>query len=231
MSDAYSRLTELAGAFDFKYFLVGLIPQIGSKTLASDIYISNLPMHVYDDFIAMDLVAEFSAIQEMHRSTAPFVWQPDGNIYHNSIPPFGEPTIAGKPGEVDKLLSEELNITYGHCHSAATRGHRQGFQLFLSTSQQPTSINAELHLGSQRLFAEIETLASERGRETQVELYTRELECLTWAAAGKTSSEIGTIVGLSEHTVNHYLNACCKKLDCVNRTQAVAKAIRSRLIP
>lgn len=61
-------------------------------------------------------------------------------------------------------------------------------------------------------------------------LAERELACLTWTAAGKTSAEIAEILDLSEHTVNHYLNRITKKLDAVNRTQAVAKAIRRNLI-
>ena len=42
--------------------------------------------------------------------------------------------------------------------------------------------------------------------------------------------EIAEILGLSEHTINHYLNRATKKLDAVNRTQAVAKALRLGLI-
>ena len=61
-------------------------------------------------------------------------------------------------------------------------------------------------------------------------LTDREVDCLNWTAAGKTSAEIADILGLSEHTVNHYLNRATKKLDTVNRTQAVAKALRIGLI-
>jgi len=61
-------------------------------------------------------------------------------------------------------------------------------------------------------------------------LTDREIDCLNWTAAGKTSAEIAEILGLSEHTVNHYLNRATKKLDTVNRTQAVAKALRVGLI-
>jgi len=57
-------------------------------------------------------------------------------------------------------------------------------------------------------------------------LTLRELDCLRWTAEGKTSSEIAAIIKLSEHTVNHYLIAAARKLDCVNRVQAVAKALR-----
>jgi len=61
-------------------------------------------------------------------------------------------------------------------------------------------------------------------------LTDREIDCLNWTAAGKTSAEIADILTLSEHTVNHYLNRATKKLDTVNRTQAVAKALRVGLI-
>ncbi|WP_217539527.1 helix-turn-helix transcriptional regulator, partial [Stenotrophomonas sp. GbtcB23] len=54
----------------------------------------------------------------------------------------------------------------------------------------------------------------------------RELEVVRWTAQGKTSVEIGRILSLSDHTVNAYMTNAIKKLDCVNRTQLVAKAIR-----
>lgn len=61
-------------------------------------------------------------------------------------------------------------------------------------------------------------------------LSARELEVLRWTAQGKTSVEIGQILALSDHTVNAYMTNAIKKLDCVNRTQLVAKAIRLKLI-
>jgi DNA-binding CsgD family transcriptional regulator len=61
-------------------------------------------------------------------------------------------------------------------------------------------------------------------------LSARELEVVHWTAEGKTSFEIGQILKLSDHTVNAYMNKAIKKLDCVNRTQLVAKAIRFKLI-
>ena len=61
-------------------------------------------------------------------------------------------------------------------------------------------------------------------------LSARELEVVRWTAQGKTSIEIGQILTLSDHTVNAYMTNAIKKLDCVNRTQLVAKAIRLKLI-
>jgi DNA-binding CsgD family transcriptional regulator len=64
----------------------------------------------------------------------------------------------------------------------------------------------------------------------QPTLSVREREVLRWTAQGKTSIEIGQILTLSDHTVNAYMTSAMKKLDCVNRTQLVAKAIRLKLI-
>ncbi len=61
-------------------------------------------------------------------------------------------------------------------------------------------------------------------------LSARELEVVRWTAQGKTSVEIGQILSLSDHTVNAYMMNAIKKLDCVNRTQLVAKAIRLKFI-
>lgn len=61
-------------------------------------------------------------------------------------------------------------------------------------------------------------------------LSARELEVVRWTAQGKTSVEIGQILALSDHTINAYMMTAMKKLDCVNRTQLVAKAIRLKLI-
>lgn len=52
----------------------------------------------------------------------------------------------------------------------------------------------------------------------------RERECLRWAAAGKTTGEIATILGLSHETVRIYFKRAMKKLGATSRTQAVASA-------
>ena len=61
-------------------------------------------------------------------------------------------------------------------------------------------------------------------------LSSRELEVIKWTAEGKTSHEIGRILNLSDHTINAYLANAIRKMECVNRAQLVAKAIRLKLI-
>lgn len=62
------------------------------------------------------------------------------------------------------------------------------------------------------------------------DLSPRELECLRWAADGKTSGEIAQLLGMSERTVNFHLQNAVQKLDVANRQQAVVRAAATGLI-
>lgn len=61
-------------------------------------------------------------------------------------------------------------------------------------------------------------------------LLERELECLRWCAIGKTKWETGEILGISERTVKFHLDQARHKLNCMNVTHAVAKALAIGLI-
>jgi DNA-binding response OmpR family regulator len=63
-----------------------------------------------------------------------------------------------------------------------------------------------------------------------VRLSDREIETLTWAARGKTSAEIAQIVGTTKRTVDFHIDNARSKLGVANRTEAVMKAARDRLI-
>jgi len=52
---------------------------------------------------------------------------------------------------------------------------------------------------------------------------SREQEILTWVRAGKTNQEIGQILNISTFTVKNHLQRIYRKIDVINRTQAVAK--------
>ena len=68
------------------------------------------------------------------------------------------------------------------------------------------------------------------GPQSQYRLTEREREVLTWVGRGRTSSEIATILGLRERTVNFHCDQAMKRLNVTNRTQAVAKAVGEGLI-
>jgi DNA-binding CsgD family transcriptional regulator len=61
-------------------------------------------------------------------------------------------------------------------------------------------------------------------------LTPRELEGLKWTMEGKTAWEVGAILGISERTAVLHINNAMHKLGCVNKHQAVLKALRLGLI-
>ncbi len=68
-------------------------------------------------------------------------------------------------------------------------------------------------------------------KQSRYHLTEREREVLTWVGRGKTSSEIATILGLSERTVNFHCDQAIKRLEVTNRAQALTKAISEQLLP
>lgn len=55
-------------------------------------------------------------------------------------------------------------------------------------------------------------------------LTPRQRECLLWVRMGKSSSDIGDLLGLSAETVNDHIAAACQRLGVRTRVQAVAEA-------
>jgi LuxR family quorum sensing-dependent transcriptional regulator len=71
-------------------------------------------------------------------------------------------------------------------------------------------------------------LTTLRRREAQASygLTERELECLRWAAAGKSDWEIGQILLISAKTVNYHIENAKRKFGVATRVQAIVAALR-----
>jgi DNA-binding CsgD family transcriptional regulator len=61
-------------------------------------------------------------------------------------------------------------------------------------------------------------------------LTPRELEALRWTMEGKTAWEVGNVLGITERTAALHVNNATHKLNCVNKHQAVLKALRLGLL-
>jgi LuxR family transcriptional regulator, quorum-sensing system regulator CviR len=78
--------------------------------------------------------------------------------------------------------------------------------LMRSTQQQPVPLNPQ------------ETLSA------------RQLDILRWIHKGKTNWEIARILGISDDTVKYHITQIHIRLQVTNRTQAVSKALKLRII-
>jgi LuxR family quorum sensing-dependent transcriptional regulator len=67
-------------------------------------------------------------------------------------------------------------------------------------------------------------------RRKALALTSREIEVLTWVARGKSAWEIGEILDIAKRTVDEHAQTAVRKIGAVNRTHAVAIAVRDRII-
>jgi DNA-binding CsgD family transcriptional regulator len=218
--DVFRAMKRLTEAYGCRAFMVMNLPPRTSLDLQSNSIINNWPTELLSIYDQEGLLPNDAVIRRIRSSTLPF---------------FRDEVQEG--GRRDDGKAQFLMALF------------QRFQMsrsvFFPTHDAAGARGIVLFSGERKLFTQLEIrdlsfisiyvfdrLAEIRNLDARVAemLNDREIDCLTWTAAGKTSAEIAEILGLSEHTVNHYLNKATKKLDTVNRTQAVAKALRVGLI-
>jgi DNA-binding CsgD family transcriptional regulator len=210
------RLTE---AYRARAFMVLNLPSATARDLQSNTVITNWPVELLSAYDQEALLTNSPIVRRLRSSTIPFF---------SDLSKVKLERSDGKTGIVAAMFERfrMARCAYFPTHDAS--GARRYLVCRRSGSLRRRG-DAELHYISTHVF---DRLAEIRALDSRVvdALTDREIDCLNWTAAGKTSVEIADILGLSEHTVNHYLNRATRKLDTVNRTQAVAKALRIGLI-
>jgi len=73
-------------------------------------------------------------------------------------------------------------------------------------------------------------LTARRNSRVKHSLTAREAEVLTWVARGKSAWEVGEILHIAKRTVDEHVQTAVRKLGAVNRTHAVAIAVRDSII-
>ena len=88
-----------------------------------------------------------------------------------------------------------------------------------------------LHLMAIYYHARVSEIVRSPNLDTEsIHLTDREVECLLWAASGKSAWEIGTILGIAKTTVLFHMKNLKNKLGVFTTSQAVAKSIILGLI-
>jgi DNA-binding CsgD family transcriptional regulator len=70
----------------------------------------------------------------------------------------------------------------------------------------------------------VQAMRTKRRIPSDFVLSKREVECLRWAAIGKTDKEISMILGRSHATIRYHIHRAGEKLNSVNRAQTIFKA-------
>lgn len=144
--------------------------------------------------------------------------------------------LARRAGYLTGYFSEAVDFGLNAGIGLPTHGPDHNGMLTVATADT-TSAAAHLEqLGELQLLASAvhEVVRRLGGKESKanapVHLTARELECLRWAADGKTSWEIGQRLGIAERTAIFHLNNSARKLGVFGRRQAIARAMRLELI-
>jgi LuxR family transcriptional regulator, quorum-sensing system regulator BjaR1 len=219
--DIFRYMRRLVERYNMVAFLVLDLPDGTSKSLAKNSIITSLPPEFTAQFDRDMLLDNSPVVKQLRSSAAPFSYDLDN-----------QPMQRGdkEKAAVAEALVRKFKIPRGAYFPTHDANGVRGAVGILGDRPRLELIEfLELHMISTLVYDRIAQIRAMDDRPKEA-LSERELDCLNWTAAGKTSVEIAGIVGLSEHTVNHYLNRATKKLDTVNRTQAVAKALRTGLI-
>lgn len=211
------RVTELYGA---RAFMVLNMPGATAQELGSSSIITNWPSDLLTEFDQISLLSGSPVLAHLRRSSVPLRFDIDDVALQRDP----------RSGEVSKALFTRFRMNRGSYFPVHDATGARGAVSFIGDREPFNTLEMmELAYIATHVFNRLAEIREMDSRNSDM-LTERELDCLNWTAAGKTSVEIAEILTLSEHTINHYLNRATKKLDAVNRTQAVAKALRLGLI-
>ncbi|CAN7144073.1 LuxR family transcriptional regulator [Mesorhizobium amorphae] len=94
----------------------------------------------------------------------------------------------------------------------------------------PNKTVGSLQLAALHFHVRVAKFSSSNGVEGVPDLSPREKECILWTAKGKSSWEIGKILGISLNTVNFHIKNVMRKMDASSRTVAAITAVNCGII-
>ncbi|MDP3538840.1 MAG: LuxR C-terminal-related transcriptional regulator [Azonexus sp.] len=170
---------------------------------------------------------------ELDRLVARMVesWQRSGHV----------PRLFQAGGEVDCVIGQALGrLGLGHALAHGTKefiGESSGFFVFLRMPEAPGRRHAYfaevlmpyLHTTLHRMLV-AEKDSPDRRLRTGHKLSAREAEVISLVRDGNTNQQIAKVLELSPLTVKNHVQNILRKLEVANRAQAVAKAVKARLI-
>lgn len=218
------QLEIIIGQLGFDHFSCGVMRQDAATRMPSVHLLSCYPQDWQAHYAAHHYFEQDPVIAHTirHRKPLPVIWSEPGTL--------ADPVH-------DRIFSEAFDFGLRSGVTVSCQGVDQVGVLSLSSDRNLAAIRGELPraLGSAQLLAcylqEVwNRLGGQIAPHRAFSLSQRELECLHWAAAGKTSWEIARILSIAERTVVFHIGRAVEKLQVSNRRQAVAKAITSGLI-
>lgn len=191
--------------------------------------------------INFEIISPIPDVQDTHHAKlTPMIKRLFDYWSDHGLTPF---TVRMRHGlsEKDQFGYEQLGGSFREMRSAVVhavkdkRGRHDCLYIMLSRAEAPQATARKM---LETLLPYIDCTLRQIGRpinskkaEPTVNLYedgqdslsAREQEIMDWVCKGKTNFEIGMILDISAFTVKNHLQRIFKKLDVMNRAQAVAK--------
>ncbi len=189
--------------------------------------LGDYPMAWVERYLACDYLKIDPVVAHCHDNSTPFLWSEAQLRARCAVDPHHQ---------LVKRMFEEAD-GFGLGAGVSVPLHGPGACWGLMSFAGPRHRTAEI----ERRLPELLTIAHyaheaarpfarSRTCTSTPELTRRERECLHWAAEGKTSWEVGRLIGVSERTAIYHLQNAAKKLEVSGRQAAVARAISLGLI-
>ncbi len=127
-------------------------------------------------------------------------------------------------------LASDFNLTSGCTYGLPNRSKTIGSLFsFSGGSLHHPRHEAILRIVIPQLDIKLRDIAKAQ-QQQKLGLTVREIEVLQWVKEGKSNWDIATILNISERTVKFHISSILKKLNVVNRSQAIAVAISKSII-
>jgi LuxR family quorum sensing-dependent transcriptional regulator len=214
-------LQRAAGELGLDSFLVGIFPA-PRREHEPLLFLHNWPEDWFNRYMKRNYRNVDPILRKGSNTLEPFAW--------NEVPldRDREPLAYNVMSE-----AKEFGLKTGFMVPVLTQSGDHGGVTFGSERFEASAeARRALHLIGLSAYGKVRAIAyARRGQDSPPpKLSAREIEVLKWCSSGKSNSAIGEILTLAETTVETYVTRACRKLDACNRTQAVAEAIRHRLI-
>jgi LuxR family quorum sensing-dependent transcriptional regulator len=217
-------LTRAGAIFGYERFAIAGVPQSAGENLPDRLLLMHWPDEWAARYVERAYVQHDPVMAHVRRTTAPFLWSEvavdrDAVLARQVMgeaPAFGLGDGFCVP--IHDIDGTESAASFGAPRIDLSEEARAGLHLL--------AIYA--HLASRSLGPAVPARPLRPGGAARCT--RREIECIKWAAAGKTGWETSEILSLSQRTVEDYLRNAARKLGAVNRVQLVAQAMREGLI-
>lgn len=213
------RLASVARELGFEYCAYGMrmpLPLSNRKLFMLNNYSEEWQQrYAQENYLAVD-----PTVAHGMKSVAPVVWS--------------ESLFEGCPGMWEDARAHGLKVGWAQSSYAPT-----GAAGLLTLARSHDALtSAELRRNASQLAWFVQSahegmarlVAAKSPQMQTTPLTSREIEVLAWTADGKTSSEVGQIMNITERTVNFHVNNSLEKLGVVNKTACVVKAVMLGLL-